>query len=823
LENGNNVISYQGKSKYFIQGIIGVVKGNAVVSSQCEVLVQGADRCKHCTTLFKNYVSHHPPQKQQNKRSRDLTSYYKSKYLKEKEKKTIHTSNNLALHLNDLITKQVITEESFFYKLLLNFLRNAERCGQGKRYEEEVIQFCCLIKFHGGKQTLNLLRGNEKIGLNLSLPSDREIRRYLPQSDFGEITEDKVRAVCNISSDCNDLIVSYDEMEIRSGLVFDPRTKKVVGFCGISAQHIGTVETPSSIDEKIISSKVIQFFVSRMDGSSVAPICFYGHQETKEGHINQVIQVIDSIKNKIHQQDPKLKIRAISSDRFDGNLVAGSKLKEQNIYQVFDYWHIIKNLRTAALESIQLDDGCEFGLYLLRDIKSDEKYKHKISEEYYSPSDPMNTHVIEEMMNSNISENLLVDQRIEYKNLGRYIKFMSDFKTIFASDDTISRKIHLINCLESILAEWFSVELIEDPYSQTFPQRIQNHSLFTVELLRDILITLNSIKAILSNAQNYKPNTASLSSNYVENFFSTIRQKIRYVNFYQYACLSRYVSISLNNRYTHEKSFTYSGFQSKSYPLAEGRAKYQPLKFQPTRGASQDPPSQAQKEKVQLIIEKYKPRKRVALVRDIRSKTVPNDYSTSYILRTYKNRVEVVCPLFTECGRRVGFRNHASFEKHLILNHEKNRVEAKSILYGQILQEFEVEQENNVHKESQSSQTEDSFEFDNDQIQAEGTQSDQEQSLTDSQDDLGERNLSPNHQQHLIHDSNFHTIHTFSPTSSYEDWDPGTREREIINRFSSEKQLFFVSTKHVGMESEYKMLEITLLAVDHNFDEIKLR
>jgi hypothetical protein len=121
LENGNNVISYQGKSKYFIQGIIGVVKGNAVVSSQCEVLVQGADRCKHCTTLFKNYVSHHPPQKQQKKRSRDLTSYYKSKYLKEKEKKTIHTSNNLALHLNDLITKQVITEESFFLQIAFKF------------------------------------------------------------------------------------------------------------------------------------------------------------------------------------------------------------------------------------------------------------------------------------------------------------------------------------------------------------------------------------------------------------------------------------------------------------------------------------------------------------------------------------------------------------------------------------------------------------------------------------------------------------------------------------------------------------------------------
>jgi hypothetical protein len=766
-KDGKNIVTAKKSSKARKAGdIVAEIGEDGMLRAKSCAFKVEQGRCRECDTLLRCYLY-------QMKRARDT----RDKTPKKKQKTQQNTNDTVLSQLDRAVKNGDLSKESFIYSYLQNLSKNISKSPQGYRHSEEMIQFCCLLKFHGGSRTLELLRGDTKNGHNFLLPSDKTIRQYLPQIQFnnGEID---VEDFANSESKCNDLVLSYDEIEIRSGLVYHPHSNQVIGFCGSPSAHIDDVEK-QEMSEQSIASKIIQFFLWRCDGSGVKPVCHYGHYETKDAHIKQVMDTFSEIQQKLDEStDGKLKIKVIASDRYDGNFEVGRQAKEKGTLKVEDFWHLIKNLRNAILKTVSIHN-VEFGLYLFRDIKHESKYSQfSIDENYYAPEDKMNTEVIERMLNQQLIHTLTEEQREELRYLGEYLQFMAALLNLFVNTEhTTVKKLEIIAHLLKTITVWFGVPLCEDPYSSrfAFSACMINPRLFT-----DIIITLNTMKSLLSEAKDYKVNPCVVNSNLVENYFSIICSKNRYVSADQYTSIARYADIALQNRFFHNAKYNYNySFNSKSHKLARNTQEYRPLVSQ-RKNSKNSHPTQSQKEKGDEVNNTFKPKKRTALIRDVKSKTLPTDRTQSKVLEDYENSVEVACPYFTNCGKRIPFRNHSCFKRHLKEAHSMNTHETKRELYEAILKTLD-------HAQG----------FDT-QEQELGTQERQTQESQEGDfliKELGTMNF-------------------------YKSWKPTYKQLKKINKFKRNYQLIALETQHTGADYGHSLLEVGAIAISEEFTHL---
>ena len=116
---------------------------------------------------------------------------------------------------------------------------------RGFRWDRRILHWALTLQFHGGKATIEHLRGkatkgegqhgtleNKRDQWALYLPGDSTLRGYLPLiRPYAPINEERVR---EIAAACANLTIqkgglAFDEIEIRAGLVFNRSTQELIG------------------------------------------------------------------------------------------------------------------------------------------------------------------------------------------------------------------------------------------------------------------------------------------------------------------------------------------------------------------------------------------------------------------------------------------------------------------------------------------------------------------------------------------------------------------------------------------------------------------
>ena len=120
-----------------------------------------------------------------------------------------------------------------------------QESGRAFRWSKEIVHWALTLQFHGGKRIISDLRGKANAGAGkhgdlkidvskwgLFLPADSTLRNYLPPVEVYTGFDEKV--IANFKEafpkeSPRKIIIAWDEIEIRYGLVWNPSTKELIG------------------------------------------------------------------------------------------------------------------------------------------------------------------------------------------------------------------------------------------------------------------------------------------------------------------------------------------------------------------------------------------------------------------------------------------------------------------------------------------------------------------------------------------------------------------------------------------------------------------
>jgi hypothetical protein len=222
--------------------------------------------------------------------------------------------------------------ETFIYKLFLQQLRClVAPDARSWRWDKDIIHWCLTLQYHGGKATIDALRGKGNQGLGqhgcltvdpaqfcLFIPADSTLRSYLPPviPQRKLTTEDFGKFKAALSGCSRFGFLAFDEIEIRGGLMFLKRTQSVIGLVdgAVSAKKIDlwTGKDPAFIQSHI-GTKIMQFFYISADGRAALPLDYVLTKGITPSQL--VARVTDHI---LAFRDIGISILATSSDGFTG-------------------------------------------------------------------------------------------------------------------------------------------------------------------------------------------------------------------------------------------------------------------------------------------------------------------------------------------------------------------------------------------------------------------------------------------------------------------------------------------------------------------------
>jgi hypothetical protein len=201
-----------------------------------------------------------------------------------------------------------INENHFFFKLMYNTIENlvTKKKTNNFRYKEEIIHWCLLLRFAGGSKLWSILRGKRNAvnvdqaldSFNLIIPSVSTLKRYLPQLNFGKLSPENIKKIfksCKEQNICDKVCISYDEVEVRSGLVYHAKSSQVIGFTcdNVWSSRNFYDNREKGIDITDVAHKICQFFCTTLDGRVSFPLCFLGYDDN---HTDFIIKQMKSIK-----------------------------------------------------------------------------------------------------------------------------------------------------------------------------------------------------------------------------------------------------------------------------------------------------------------------------------------------------------------------------------------------------------------------------------------------------------------------------------------------------------------------------------------------
>ena len=165
---------------------------------------------------------------------------------------SIKIDNQLSWDI-DTIMSANIEKASPFMKLFWNEqIKNFDQ--KSRRYHPMIIRFCLAIASKSGS-AYDELRDSGVI----CLPSRRTLRDYRnairPQTGFSiQIIEELKKMTSNLEGHQKFVCLSFDEIKIESGLVFNKYTGQIIGFTDLG-------DTDINEKEKSLATHALLFFI----------------------------------------------------------------------------------------------------------------------------------------------------------------------------------------------------------------------------------------------------------------------------------------------------------------------------------------------------------------------------------------------------------------------------------------------------------------------------------------------------------------------------------------------------------------------------------
>eukprot|EP00734_Pompholyxophrys_sp_LG126_P000332 Pompholyxophrys_sp_v1_NODE_119_length_1822_cov_1.962649.p1 type:complete len:461 gc:universal NODE_119_length_1822_cov_1.962649:214-1596(+) len=212
---------------------------------------------------------------------------------------------------------------------------------------------------------------------------------------------------------------------------------------------------------------------------------------------------------------------------------------------------------------------------------------------------------------------------------------------------------------------------------RTYYHELQNfstHSKLTANLFFQISTTLDSFISISDNLKKEEILTSSLSTCVVENFFSLIRQKVRYPSLWDYHCIYARAKMENIKRSAPDSSYHYRknkmiGKKYNNHGLTYTMASIRLLSTTDREKMKGDMKkfqgSEKQRQLCEELVELFRPSRKMLLTREVTCKSNPFEKVKVQV------RPNLLCPEAKNgCAHKV-FVYPKSFETHLVTAHGK--------------------------------------------------------------------------------------------------------------------------------------------------------
>ena len=331
------------------------------------------------------------------------------------------------------------------------------------------------------------------------------------------------------------VLVAWDEIEIRYGLVWNPNTKELIGKVSSPILENQAKSEDWLNMNKDLATHVIQFFLVSIDGAASVPIGFHPMVSISgEKVFNLIKPLLDQLQTAPHA----LEVVATSSDAFPSNNKLIELLQKKGFKSVhlFDPLHLVKNLRNNIFGRALTSNKKEFGLNTLADLMTSEegvtrRLFNKLHPGPPFPKDQMDLAPIRKLLSEDLINALKENPEESAQKLGEYLGFMRLFDQS-TTDNDMDNTLRFTN-LQSVV---------------TYLRTLQG---LTSGLLQQVSTTVESLKEIFSLSQKdgFSFRVSVLGTIVVENHFSTVRSKCRYPNLWEYAVFTRraYFELIKNN------------------------------------------------------------------------------------------------------------------------------------------------------------------------------------------------------------------------------------------------------------------------------------
>jgi len=429
---------------------------------------------------------------------------------------------------------------------------------KGFRWNTDIMHWVTSLSFHGGARALEIIRGKGCQGKEslivdpkewcLILPDVSSIKNHiLPVDPYQELLPGWIQQLQNMlpfGKRVGGLV--FDEIEIRAGLCYLKRTGRLIGFSTpVSERNIKTFLEQHKKPEERIAKKVFQVFFVSLDGTISLPLCFY---PTTGASGQWVFSTVSTLL--LSFKEYGIDIVWGSSDGFSGSsdFIKKMSTKFPQYSHIFDYVHVVKNLRNTLLNKVLKNSQCGSGfcmktLWTL--FEENSAYQSLLKIDDLAPSDKMALVPVKNLWK--VLPELEKESSPDCYALLTFIKQMKTFYDVFDSPGiTFQERIGKLIQVESFFSSWSS-----DPQWKDFS--------ITSELEVQISTSLKSLQSIGSAYEKVfgvpLPHISYFGTNIVENYFSIIRSKIRYPNFFEYAYTSNRAWIELVKVFAKDRPY----------------------------------------------------------------------------------------------------------------------------------------------------------------------------------------------------------------------------------------------------------------------------
>eukprot|EP00733_Pompholyxophrys_punicea_P000230 Pompholyxophrys_punicea_v1_NODE_46_length_4478_cov_10.250283.p1 type:complete len:811 gc:universal NODE_46_length_4478_cov_10.250283:1622-4054(+) len=500
------------------------------------------------------------------------------------------------------------------------------------------------------------------------LPANSTLRSYLPYvNPYEGIPDSSISKAALLIKECceNDLRGRKtagwmaDEIEIRAGMVH--RNGGLIGRVHeFVLEKVSKFNWEPAVARAQLATHILQLFISSTDGT----VCLLiGYIPTRTITGKEMTPLVRKWIALFSREGVDLAWGATDGFRSNHTFVTMMSKVNPTYTHFFDYVHLLKNFRNLICNRVVKSADCPTGFHItdLVTLRSRSVNIKVLLPLEPNPTDKMEMKSVSQLMTEKFLEELGKENEPALKGLHSYFTAMRKFFVCF-DDITLpySRKLAYISEAEKYF------------------QEIQNFSstnCITKNLYHQFVTSCQSFKKIHEIVGNGRVLTSQLGTNTNENFFSLVRQKIRYPSLWDYGCYysrARMEFIKRNaddSRYHYRKaniSKKYNNQKNLHYVLSDinllSKADRSRMKAEWVSQRSSKNPSDLQL--CDDVVAELGPCRKRMLIREATCKENPTKKVKVAV------RTQIPCPLYSSCGHKP-YVNPQSLVNHLLTVHPR--------------------------------------------------------------------------------------------------------------------------------------------------------